>query len=345
MNTTNILVIGSGFGSYYTHAIAADKRYTLAGIVGKGGHLGLKLAAQMNCPYYNNLAQALQHSQAQAAVVAVKGQIVGGEGDNIARQLLQSHIPVLQELPIHSQDFLQTLRIAKQYSTNFAINPFYDRLGSVIQLRKIITALSTQTQFISIELRTTIQTFLQGQLVLATLLNSSPSQYLGAQKMAGKHKWLISSQWGNIAVDTLLHHRFNPQSPDDGSQPLFGLTLSTNDGELFLPSLWAKPLWERRLQQSQQRQSAQSIDIYPDQTILSHLPFEDISPLQMRTQHIYPAIQAAINALLNPDADYQQQHQRQLAVLRHVECITHDIGAAGNEQWSYPRHLYVFDGI
>lgn len=345
MNSNNILVIGSGFGSYYAHAIAADKRYSLAGIVGKGGQLGQALAAQMNCPYYNTLAQALQYSQAQAAVVAVRGQMVGGEGDNIARQLLQAHIPVLQELPIHSQDFLQTLRIAKQYSTHFAINPFYDRLASIIQLKKIIASLSTQTQFISIELRTTIQTFLQSQLVLATLLNRSPSQYLGAQKMAAQHKWLISSQWGDIAVDTLLHHRFNPQSPDDGSQPLFGLTLSTSDGELFLPSLWTKPLWERRLQQTQQRQSTQSIDIYPNHAILSHLPFEDISPSQMRTHYIYPAIQAAIGALLNPDDNHQQQHQCQLAVLRHVERITHDIGAAENEQWSYPRHLSVFDGI
>ncbi|WLI75264.1 Gfo/Idh/MocA family oxidoreductase [Kosakonia sp. H02] len=298
-----IWVVGATFGAHYARALQG---HGLRAIIGCGGKRGRQLAKTLACDYFAGLDQALGHSRPACAVVAVRSAIVGGEGDALARRLLQAGIPVLQELPLHPHDWVNTLRTAQHQGVRFAVTPFYDQMPTVRCFLRAARRLSLTSLLRSAEMRVSVQTLHCALFVLSDVLGA-PSPSISTSPMAAPEKVLISSNWQGIAADIVLMNRFDAASPDDNAQPLMQVTLLSDEGELTLHSPFGQVIWERRLSPS---------DVADNNVVLTS-PLSTM-PVQ---QDMAAAIRMTLRRFMAADAHNGARQQRHLAVLQLWQTI------------------------
>lgn len=293
-----IWVVGATFGAHYARALHGAG---LRAIIGRGGERGRQLAKVLACDYFADLQQALTQARPACAVVAVRSAIVGGEGDDIARRLLQAGVPVLQELPVHPHELVNTLKTAQQQGVRFDVTPFYDQMPGVRRFIRAAGRLSLISPLRSVEMRVSVQTLHCALMVLSEVLGA-PSSSISATPMAAGEKILMGSRWHDVAVDIVLMNRFDAISPDDNAQPLMHITLLSDEGELTLHSPFGPVIWERRLPPSGETD---------DPPILT-------SPLANTAlqRDMASAIRATLHRFMAAESSDGARQQRQLAVLQ-----------------------------
>lgn len=328
-----IWVIGTKFGAYYARALQGQG---LCALIGKGGIQGRQLATQLNCDYFSDIESALARTRPTCAIVAVRSSIVGGDGDEIVRRLLQEGISVLQELPVHPQDMVRSLRIAQQNNIRFQVTPFYDHTPSVRCFLHAAQKLSMQSCIRSVEMRVSIQTLTCALFVLAEVIGT-PSLTITTTPMAGFAKILISGNWQGIAVDIVLFNRFDAAAPDDNAQPLMQIILISNEGELMLHSPYGQVIWESRFQQSQsitkKLDSTNSEALFYSSS-LNGMPIHD-----HLCHDINSAIRSTVARFMASDQPNSAQLQRQLTVLQLWQAIGTKIGQPQQQNLPHPKAI------
>ena len=93
----NIIVYGSRFGQFYLEALKRMEGIKIVGLLAKGSDRSYECARYYNIPLYTSLDEV--EERVDVACVAVKTGALGGEGANIAKQLLRKGINVLLEQP------------------------------------------------------------------------------------------------------------------------------------------------------------------------------------------------------------------------------------------------------
>lgn len=83
----NIIVYGSRFGQFYLEALKRMKGIKIVGLLAKGSDRSYECARYYNIPLYTSLDEV--EERVDVACVAVKTGALGGEGANIAKQLLR----------------------------------------------------------------------------------------------------------------------------------------------------------------------------------------------------------------------------------------------------------------
>ncbi len=309
-----IWVVGATFGAHYTRALQGQG---LSAIIGRGGVKGRQLARSLGCDYFADIEQALSHPHPACAVVAVRSAIVGGEGDDITRRLLQAGIPVLQELPVHPQEMVNSFRVAQQQGVSYQVTPFYDQMPSVRRFLRAASRLTVDSPLRSVEMRVSVQALHCALFVLSEALGA-PSPAIAVTPMAGFAKVLISGNWQGIPVDIVLMNRFDAASPDDNSQPLMQIVLLNDNGELMLHSPYGPVIWERRFQQS--RTLVTNSDDPEDDALFLISPPHTVPGMR----HLHHAMDSAIRTSLVRFMDSTHDSsrlQRQLAVLQLWQAI------------------------
>lgn len=136
MRKLRVIVCGVGFGRYYIEAILRlPDLFELVGILSRGSKNSIKLAEKYGVPLMTDIEE-ISKENVDAVCVVVKSSIVGGNGTDIVMQLLEKGIHVIQEQPIHSEEYKKCLIIAKKNHCKYQLNTFYPYLDSV---RKFIS--------------------------------------------------------------------------------------------------------------------------------------------------------------------------------------------------------------
>ena len=107
----NIIVYGSRFGQFYLEALKRMKGIKIVGLLAKGSDRSYECARYYNIPLYTSLDEV--EERVDVACVAVKTGALGGEGANIAKQLLRKGINVLLEQPVHYKELGECYKIAQ----------------------------------------------------------------------------------------------------------------------------------------------------------------------------------------------------------------------------------------
>jgi len=342
LTTQGVWVVGATFGAWYARAL---KGYGLSAIVGQGGETGRQIARELACDYFSSLEQALAHSHPACAVVAVRSSIIGGEGDNIARRLLQAGVPVLQELPVHPQEVVNTLRIAKQQGVFFTVTPFYDQMPTVRRFLRAASRLSALSPVRSVEMRVSVQTLHCALFILSDIVGA-PSPLISATPMAAQEKILIGSTWQGVAVDIVVMNRFDAASPDDNSQPLMQITLLSDEGELTLHSPFGQVIWERRLQPPEPTWVTKDIqDGIEDETLLLTSPLSNEPGSVHLRRDMETAIRATLRRFIAAKEVDAARLQRQLAVLKLWQAICMSGGHPQQCRLTPPRAIGIQLGL
>lgn len=246
-----IAVIGAGFGAHYARALVGAPRARLSCIGGRGGPCGRALAEELGVTYVS-LEDASIPSRERlpgalvGAVVAVRSEIVGGEGDRIAEGFLRAGIPVLQELPLAPDTVSRQLTLARQHRTRFLACGLYEYTAPVRWFIRAVEHLRRRTRVTHVLLRTSHQIMDRAGCILAEALGAVP---VGSHSSAGTAapEWaFVSGRWGRIPVDVMVARRLDPRDPDNHSQPFMSAVVETADGELTWEGPAAAPRWHPR---------------------------------------------------------------------------------------------------
>ncbi|MCV6967636.1 Gfo/Idh/MocA family oxidoreductase [Mycobacterium intermedium] len=239
------MVVGATFGAVYAEALAAPRSpVELVGLVSTGSAASAELADRLGVPLYTRLDSL---PSIDIAFVVVRSGVVGGDGVQISEQLLARGIHVMQEQPVHADEILSLLRVAKKNAVFYDVNDFYSRVAPVRQLIRAAKALDKRSRIRYVHARSaihvayplfTILSKVVGPLTPARITVPHPTD--DGPFAAGR---LVL---GDVTVDLLIQNELCASNPDSQLRLLHTITVGCDAGELVLAHTHGSTRWHRR---------------------------------------------------------------------------------------------------
>ncbi len=149
-NKIRVLLCGTVFGQIYLKGVLANEDFQLAGILSNGSGQSRKIAAQYQVPIYKDVDE-ITNQDFDLAFVVIRSGIVGGAGNEIAQNLLNKQISVVQEQPVHSEEAVENYKIAMKNNVFYKVNTFYSYLPSSRIFHSKICELKAKSEIYSID--------------------------------------------------------------------------------------------------------------------------------------------------------------------------------------------------
>ncbi len=119
-----VVVVGAKFGEVYLNAFLQSRPgLQLAGLLARGSRRAQQLAHDFGIPLYTHLEQLPE--DIDIACVVVRSTVAQGEGSQLAAELLNRGIHVVQEHPLHPDDVERLQTLAEQRGLRYWVNSFY----------------------------------------------------------------------------------------------------------------------------------------------------------------------------------------------------------------------------
>ena len=230
----------------------------LAGIVARGSDASRDCAREYGVPLFTG---ADQLRDVDAACVVVRAGILGGNGTELAAELMQRGIHVLQEHPLHHAELAECLRVARRHQVGYRLNAFYVHLEPV---RRFVAAARTLV-------RETPARFVDAACGFA-LVHSTLE--IIAEALGGVRPWRLdaapaatpgapfrslSGVVGGVPVTLRVQNQLDPTDPDNFAHIMHRITVGTDDGNVMLASTNGPVLWSPRLHVRRETRTAPSL--------------------------------------------------------------------------------------
>jgi pyochelin biosynthesis protein PchG len=239
-----VVVVGATFGAVYAEALAAPHSpVELVGLVSTGSSASAELADRLSVPLYADLGSL---PGVDAAFVVVRSGVVGGDGAQICEQLLARGIHVMQEQPVHADEILSLLRLAKANSALYAVNDFYSRIAPMRQFVLAAQALDTRAPIRYVHARSAIHVAYPLFTILSSVVGPlTPAQIVVPQQP--KCSFVTGRiVLGDVAVDLLIQNELCANDPDNHARLMHTITVGSDAGELVLAHTHGSTRWHRR---------------------------------------------------------------------------------------------------
>ena len=241
------IVVGTTFGAIYAEALAAPQSpVDLVGVVSTGSVASVELAERLGVALYTRLDSL---PRVDVAFVVVRSGVVGGEGSRICEQLLARGIHVMQEQPVHADEMLSLLRVAKANSALYAVNDFYSRVTPMRQFISAARALDAVAPIRYVHARCAIHVAYPLFTILASVIGPlTPSRIMVPQQPVGAASSFVSGRimLGDVAVDLLIQNELCANDPDNYARLMHTITVGSDAGELVLAHTHGSTWWHRR---------------------------------------------------------------------------------------------------
>ncbi|MCK9817099.1 Gfo/Idh/MocA family oxidoreductase [Pseudomonas sp. MAFF 302046] len=324
----NVIVCGTRFGEHYLAALTqgAGSRYRLAGILARGSARSRGLAERLHVPLYHSVDQL--PDSIDIACVVVRSAIVGGDGSNLAKALLERGMHVLQEHPAHPTDIARLQGIAALHGRRYHVNSFYPHLPAGQRFIDYARQSAAQRRPAFVEITTSLQLLYSSLDIVLRALGGpgthgafSCSAPLPLPEPEGQEPWPFRSLQGRIAgVPFVLHLQtyLDPADPDHHSLVMHRLSMGGAEGQVTLvnsygPVVWSHPIYapdyakdgiEASYLLNPEAHRASRFNRQP--TALTFGPANAPSLAQAVTQDFSQAIHAALDELMDPQAAAHQ---------------------------------------
>ncbi|SOJ57558.1 hypothetical protein MSIMFB_05036 [Mycobacterium simulans] len=238
------VVVGTTFGAVYAESLAAPHSpVELVGLVSTGSRASAELADRLGVVLYAGLDSL---PPVDIAFVVVRAGVVGGEGTQICEQLLARGIHVMQEQPVHPDEILSLLRVAKANSALYAVNDFYSRIAPVRQFICAAKALDKRAGIRYVHARSAIHV----AYPLFTILSSVVGPLTPARIVVPQHTQssFVAGRivLGDVTVDLLIQNELCASDPDNHARLLHTITVGSDAGELVLAHTHGSTRWHPR---------------------------------------------------------------------------------------------------
>jgi len=244
------IVVGATFGAVYAEALAAPHSpVELVGLLSRGSPASAELADRLGVSLYTNVGCL---PPVDVAFVVVRSGVVGGEGNQICEQLLERGIHVMQEQPVHADEILSLLRVAKANSTVYAVNDFYSRIASVRQFIGAAKSLDKVARISYVHARSSIHVSYPMFTILSVVVGPLTPARIMVPVRADSAQSTVSSfvagriVLGDVTVDLLIQNELCASDPDNHARLTHTITVGSDAGELVLAHTHGSTRWYPR---------------------------------------------------------------------------------------------------
>jgi pyochelin biosynthesis protein PchG len=241
------IVVGATFGAIYAEALANPQSpVELAGVLSTGSAASAELADRLDVPLYSSPEDL---PPVDIAFVVVRAGVVGGEGTQICEQLLSRGIHVMQEQPVHADEILSLLRVAKANSVLYAVNDFYSRVAPMRQFICAAKALDKTASIRYVHARSSIHVAYPLFTILSAVVGPlTPAKISVSQTANGARSSFVAGRilLGDVAVDLLIQNELCADDPDNHARLLHTITVGSDAGELVLAHTHGSTRWHPR---------------------------------------------------------------------------------------------------
>jgi pyochelin biosynthetic protein PchG len=236
----SVVVAGSRFGQFYAAGIAADPRFDLKGILGRGSRRSQALARHLGVEVWREIAEIPE--EVRLACVAVGGAARGERGPELATALMERGMDVVIEHPLLPREWEDLMRAASRLGRRCLLNTFYVMLPAVQRFITLGRELRRRRGIRHVDMVCGVQVGFASLDILAAVLE-------------GVGPWSVDPQAGDLSAmrdlslvmaETPVSLRvLNELAPgDDGRMTLLSrIDLTTDHGTLSLlgphgPLMW-----------------------------------------------------------------------------------------------------------
>lgn len=289
---SNVLVCGATFGRFYLDALRQPDHapFRLIGLLARGSDRARQCAEHFGIPMFTDITDL--PSDIDIACVAVRSGLLGGNGSELARNLMNRGINVIQEHPVHQNELALSLRTAQRNSVAYHLNSFYVHTDPVRNFVAASRKLFLYREPLCIDAVCSTQSAYSLLDILGTALGRvRPWKfYTDNGQPCGPFR-NISGILGGIPIALRLQHQLDPESPDDSEHVLHRITFFTEAGNLTLVDTSGPIIWQDRPYFKDIRRAIGPIEESPDYLARPHVSFFGTSSTpsyQKITRAIWP---------------------------------------------------------
>lgn len=157
MKKFRVVVCGTKYGWVYLSALISENTpFRLVGIIAKGSLRSQQFAKEFAVPLYRKVDELPPN--VDIACVVVRSTIAGGEGTNLALQLMRRGIHVIQEHPVHHGDVLKCLKQARDSGVCYHLNSHYVNVEPITTFIDYIQKAREHMQPLFVDATASVQT-------------------------------------------------------------------------------------------------------------------------------------------------------------------------------------------
>lgn len=257
-----VVVCGTTFGRVYLRGLEQlPEEFTLVGILARGSSQAVQCAQEYNVPLYTDVEQLTKESVDMACVV-VRSTVVGGQGTDLANNLLLKGIHVLQEQPVHHDELVKCLRSARKAGCCYHLNSFYPDLEIVRNFITTARQVLQQTEASYIDAACSIQVLFPLVDILGQSLGGfRPWFFLAASNPSSAAPFCsLSGQIKGIPITLQVQNQLNPVDPDNYTHLLHRIVIGTNSGNLMMTDSQGLVLWSPRMHVARRADGVPDLD-------------------------------------------------------------------------------------
>jgi len=246
-----VLVCGTNFGRFYAEAVQARPGYELVGLLTRGSESSRAYADKLAVPLYTDLAQ-LPEQGIDLACVVVGSAISGGSGTELALDLINRGINVLQEHPLHLDELTACIRQARRGGVHYRINTHYPHIDPVREFIAAARRLTSRQRPLFVDAATPIHLMLPLVDILSRALGSlRPRSFAEPaplpQSQGSQPFRMLHGVLGEVPLTLRVHHELDPADRDNHALHWHRITIGTEGGVLTLADTHGPVLWSPRL--------------------------------------------------------------------------------------------------
>ncbi|MGW1677359.1 Gfo/Idh/MocA family oxidoreductase [Saccharopolyspora sp. NPDC002376] len=237
-----IVVCGTRFGQVYLSALArSPERFQLVGILARGSPRSVVLAEEYGVPLYTAVEELPR--DVDAACVVVSTAVGGGRGAELAQELLERGIHVLQEHPVHPSELADCLKVARRAGVQYLVNTFYPHLEPVRRFILAARRLVLVRTPVFVDAMCAVQVSFDLLDVLAEIFDGlRPWSAAPIGDRAGRPLTSVDGQVAGVPLTLRMENRM--QAGDDSmSLLLHRITVGTDAGNLMLVNTHGPVIW------------------------------------------------------------------------------------------------------
>jgi len=243
------IVCGATFGQTYLNGIARlPEHFDLVGILARGSAFAHECAKRYRVPLYTTVEQL--PSDVDLACVVVRSGVVGGAGTKLAQTLLDHGIHVLQEQPVHHDELVNLLRLARKTGCQYRLNGFYPDVAPVARFITAARHVLGQRRALFLDAACSIHVLYPLIDILGQALGSLRPWSFTRQPMAKSDAGpfiCVSGRIGGVPLTLRVQNQFDPRDPDNYIHLFHQIALGTEGGTLTLIDSHGQLLWRPRM--------------------------------------------------------------------------------------------------
>lgn len=240
------IVVGTTFGQFYCEALKELSDVAeFSGILAAGSKRSEDCAERYGVKMYTSVAD-LPRDIGLACVVTRSG-VLGGNGTELAKELLSRGVNVIQEQPVHYKDIEECAKLARKNGLYYHIGNLYKKLKNVSCFIEATRCISKVTTPICMDIGCASQVLYPVFEIVSEILDSCRPFTVEILSENNQPYQFASAKIGRLPVHFSIQNQVNPDDPDNFMHYLFRLELITDHGRLRLDDVMGGVYWYNKM--------------------------------------------------------------------------------------------------